>query len=118
MPQFSPFRGLTRGFGGPASGVLIAAFSIRVVVEAIREAVRGDGNPLDFDDGIEIYKISTMLQEINRSPLSNPLYNKITKLIVEKKIKINADLASQVSRNSEPYRIVISGHRVIREPNE
>lgn len=118
MPKFSPFRGLTRGFGGPAAAILVSSFSFKEIVKSIREAVRGDGNPLEFDDGIEIYKISTVLQEINRSPISNPLYNKMTKMIIEKKIKINADLSSQVSRKSDPYRIVISGHRVVRESNE
>ena len=118
MPQFSPFRVLTRGFGGPATAILLFSFSMKDVVETIRESVKGDGNPLEFDDGIEIYKISTILQEINNTPLDNPLYNKITKMIIEKKIKINADLVTLVSRNSEPYRIVIGEHRVIREPNE
>lgn len=118
MPGFKVFRGVTRGFGGSASALITSSFSIQAVVNAIADAVRGDGAPLEFDDGITIYSISAALQEINRSPLNNPLYHKITKLIIEKKIKINADLTSQITHKSDPYKIVISGHRVVNETNE
>ena len=113
MPGFKVFRVVTRGFGGPASALITSSFSIQAVVNAIADAVRGDGKPLEFDDGISVYSISAALQEINRSPLNNPLYHKITKLIIEKKIKINADLTSQNAYKSDPCRIVISGHRAV-----
>lgn len=118
MPVFKVFRGVTRGFGGSASALITSSFSIQTVVKAIADAVRGDGKPLEFDDGISVYSIAAALQEINRSPLSNPLYHKITKLIIEKKIKVNADLTTQIAHKSDPYRIVISGHRVVKETNE
>ena len=88
------------------------------IIKAVREALRGDGEETIFDDGIEIYKIAAMLQEINRSPLSNPLYNKMTRLIFEKRIKIEASLEEKISRKSEPYRIVIGEHKVIRGLDE
>lgn len=118
MAGFKVFKGVTKGFGGPASAFLTSSFSMQEVVKAIADAVRGDGKPLEFDDGISVYSISAALQEINRSPLSNPLYHKITKLIIEKKIKINADLTAQITHKSDPYRIVIGGHRVVKETNE
>jgi hypothetical protein len=88
------------------------------IIEAIREALKGDGAPYDFDDGIEIYKLAAILQEVNSRPLSNPLFNKITRLIYDKKIKIGVSLTDQISRKSNPYRIVIGEHRIIRESDE
>lgn len=88
------------------------------IVKAIREALRGDGAEPVFDDGIDVYKIAAMLQEINREPLANPLYNKITRLIFEKKIRINADFSQKISKKSEQFRIVIGEHKVIRETDE
>lgn len=88
------------------------------IVEAVREALRGDSAEPVFDDGIDIYKIAAMLHEVNRSPLANPLYNKITKLIFEKRIKIDLSLEEKIVHRSDPYRIVIGEHRVVRESDE
>lgn len=88
------------------------------IVKAVREALRGDSADPILDDGIEVYKIAAMLHEINRSPLSNPLYNKITRLIFEKRIKIDVALGQKISRKSEPYRIVIGEHKVKRGLDE
>ena len=88
------------------------------IIEAIKEAVRGDGaDPTDYDD-IDVYKIVTLLTEINRQPLANPLYSKMTKLILDKKIEINVNLIDQQARKSTPFKIVIGEHRVIRETDE
>lgn len=87
------------------------------IIEAIRDAL-GDGEDPVFDDGIEIYKLVAMLQYVNKDPLRNPLYNKITRLIYDKKIKIDVSLEKKISRKSEPYKIVIGKHRVIRESDE
>ena len=91
------------------------------LIEAIRDALKGDGAEDTaglFDDDISIYRIAAMLYQVNQSPLNNPLFNRISKLVVDKKVKINIDLASQVARKSEPYRIVIGEHRIIRETDE
>lgn len=88
------------------------------IIEAIKEAARGDGaDPTDYDD-IDVYKIVALLTEINRQPLANPLYNKMTKLILDKKIEINVNLIDQQARKSTPFKIVIGEHRVIRETDE
>ena len=87
-------------------------------VEAIKKAIRGDGADPVLDDDISIYKIVALLTEVNRMPLENPLYSKITKLIVEKKVEINVDLVEQQARKSTPFKIVIGEHRVIRETDE
>ena len=99
---------------------MVAAGAIQYfkIVESIREALRGDGADPVFDDGIDVYKIAAMLQEVNNSPLSNPLYNKITRLVFEKKIRIKADLNEKISKKSNPFKIVIGEHRVIRETDE
>lgn len=89
-----------------------------IVVEAIKKAIRGDGVDPVLDDDISFYKIVALLAEVNRVPLANPLYNKISKLIIEKKVEINVDLVEQQSRKSSPYKIVIGEHRVIRETDE
>ena len=49
-----------------------------------------------------------MLGSINKKPLDNSIYHKMTRLIVEKKIQINAELDSIKAQNNSPYRIVIS----------
>jgi len=89
-----------------------------IVVEAIKKAIRGDGADPVLDDDISIYKIIALLTEVNRMPLSNPLYSKVTKLIVEKKVEINVNLVEQQARKSSPFKIVIGEHRVIRETDE
>ena len=58
-----------------------------IIIDAIKKAVRGDGADPTLDDDISIYKIVTLLTEINRQPLANPLYSKMTKLILDKKIE-------------------------------
>lgn len=98
--------------------VVVGTIQYFKIVKAIREALRGDGAEPVFDDGIDVYKIAAMLQEVNQSPLSNPLYNKITRLVFEKKIRIKADLSEKISKKSEPFKIVIGEHRVIRETDE
>ena len=97
--------------------VQLGATEVFSIIEAIREAL-GDGEDPVFDDGIEIYKLVAMLQYVNKDPLKNPLYNKITRLIYDKKIKIDVSLENKISRKSEPYKIVIGKHRVIRESDE
>lgn len=91
------------------------------LIEAIRDALRKDGGSGSkdleglFEDDIAIYKIAAMLHAVNKTPLQNPLFNRITKLVLDKKVKIDVDLTSQTARKSEPYRIVIGEHRIIRE---
>ena len=89
-----------------------------IIIDAIKKAVRGDGADPTLDDDISIYKIVTLLTEINRQPLANPLYSKMTKLILDKKIEINVNLIDQQARKSTPFKIVIGEHRVIRETDE
>ena len=89
-----------------------------IVIDAIKKAIRGDGAEPLLDDDINVYKIVALLTEVNRQPLANPLYNKMTRLIIEKKVQIDAELVEQKSRKSEPYRIVIGEHRIIRETDE
>lgn len=88
------------------------------IVDAVKKALRGDGAEPVLDDDINVYKIIALLTEVNRQPLANPLYNKMTRLIIEKKVQIDAELVEQKSRKSEPYRIVIGEHRIIRETDE
>lgn len=88
------------------------------IVEAVREALRGDGVETVFDDGIDVYKIAAMLLEVNQHPLSNPLYNKITRLVFEKRIKLKASFDKRIIHKSNPYKIVIGEHRVVRETDE
>lgn len=89
-----------------------------IIVDAIKKAIRGDGADPVLDDDISIYKIVALLAEVNRIPLANPLYNKMTKLIIEKKVEININLVEQQARKSSPFKIVIGEHRVIRETDE
>jgi len=88
----------------------------KFVVQEFKEALRGDGAEPYFDDDLDIYKISVMLHEVNNSPLANPLYNKISRLVFEKKFKIKAALDVNVSSKSEPLSILVSGYKVTREP--
>lgn len=89
------------------------------VLEQIKRKIGGSkGDEFVFDDDVSVYKIVALLSEINRVPLGNPLYNKMTKLIVEKKINIDVQLVEQTARKSEPYRILIGEHRIIRENDE
>jgi len=89
-----------------------------VVVEAIKKAVLGDGADPVLDEDFDLYKIAALLTEVNRSPLENPLYNKITRLVFEKKVKIKVGLTEQNTRKSDPYRIVIGEYKVIRGTDE
>lgn len=89
-----------------------------IIVEAIKKAIRGDSADPVLDDDISFYKIVALLAEVNRVPLANPLYNKLTKLIIEKKVEINVNLVEQQARKSTPYKIVIGEHRVLRETDE
>ena len=118
MPRFTPIRHLTRGFGGSASAVLVRAFlSFDDLTDEIRKKLGGSSNKNEFifDDEVNIYKISAMLKSINEMPLNNTVYNKITRLIVEKKINIDVDLLATTTRNSTPYKIVMGEYKVLRE---
>ena len=121
LSAYRLYRGVTRGLGGPASGIITMAFiPLPDVVEQIKKKLggsRGD-DEFVFEDDVSIYKIAALLTEINRIPLNNPLFNKMSKLIVEKKIDIDVQLVDQNTRKSEPYRIVIGEHRIIRETDE
>ena len=100
-------------------GIIAAGISeYFIIIDAIKKAVRGDGADPTLDDDISVYKIVTLLTEINRQPLANPLYSKMTKLILDKKIEININLIDQQARKSSPFKIVIGEHRVIRETDE
>lgn len=122
MPSFSPIRILTRGFGGPASAIMIRSFlSMRETVDEIRRNVVGRSSnkgEISLYDDVDVYKISAMLVSINKQPLNNKLYNKMTRLIVEKKIQINAELDKIKTQNSSPYRIVIADKPVKRGIDE
>jgi hypothetical protein len=89
-----------------------------IIIEAIRDAIRGDGADPILDEDFDLYKIAALLTEVNRSPLENPLYNKITRLVFEKKVKIKVGLTEQNTRKSDPYRIVIGEYKVIRGTDE
>lgn len=115
--KFSPLRFLTRGFGGPAAAILTGGLLTFAIIEDIRRAI-GKSNGQDqfiFEDEMSVYKISAMLVEINSRPLDNVLYNKMSKLIIEKKIGISVDLLETSSKKSEPYKIVIGEYNVKRE---
>lgn len=87
------------------------------VITEIRKNLGGSSskNEFIFDDEVNIYKISAMLKSINETPLNNTVYNKMTKLIVEKKINIAVDLLETSTRNSSPYKIVMGEYKVLRE---
>jgi hypothetical protein len=121
VPRFSPIRILTRGFGGPASAIMLRAFlNFDETIEEIRQNVLGRSRNKDsitFYDDVVVHKISAMLYEVNNSPLANPLYNRISRLVFEKKFKIKAALDENVSSKSEPLSILVSGYKVTREPD-
>lgn len=111
MSSFSPFRFLTRGFGGPAAAILASGFiTFSILVEELRNNIGRSSNKDEFTfyDDVNVYKISAMLVSINKKPLSNNVYDKMSRLIVDKKIQINAELDSIKVQNNSPYRIVIS----------
>ena len=102
----------------PAMAVAGTVEYFILIVEAVKKALRGDGADPLLDDDINVYKIVALLTEVNPQPLANPLYSKMTRLIIEKKVQIDAELVEQKARKSEPYRIVIGEHRIIRETDE
>jgi hypothetical protein len=121
VPRFRPIRLLSRGFGGSASAVMVRAFlSFDDTIIEIRKKLGGSSNKNEFifDDEVNVYKISAMLKSINETPLSNTVYSKITKLIVEKKIGIDVALVETTSRNSAPYKIVIGEYKIKRGYDE
>lgn len=89
----------------------------KVVITAIRDAL-GDGAKDYLLDDVDFYKIKILLTEINNHPLTNPLYGKISKLIVDKRVRLGAELLSVNTVKSDPLRIVITGAKVLRETNE
>jgi hypothetical protein len=116
--RFSPLRFLTRGLGGPAAAIIAAGIlTFPIIVEDIRNAVGRSSKKgqFEFEDEIGVYKITAMLSEINSRPLNNVLYNKMTKLIFEKKIAVSVDLLESIAKKSEPYKIVIGEYNVKRE---
>ena len=116
--RFTPLRFLTRGFGGPAAAIVAAGIlTFPIIVEDIRNAVGRSSKKgqFEFEDEIGVYKITAMLSEINSRPLNNVLYNKMTKLIFEKKIEVSVDLGGRRIIKKEPYKIVIGEYNVKRE---
>lgn len=89
----------------------------KVVVRAIREALGDGAKDREFDE-VDFFKLKILLTEINNSPLENPLYSKINKLIVDKRIKVDVELLSATTLKSEPLKIVITGTQVLRETDE
>ena len=91
------------------------------VVEEIRQNVLGRSRNRDevsFYDDVDVYKISAMLVSINKKPLDNVLYNKMSKLIFEKKINLSINLINQTGKKSDPYRIVIAEYKTTRGYDE
>jgi hypothetical protein len=122
VPRFRPIRLLSRGFGGPAAAIMLRAFlNFDDVVEEIRQNVLGRSRNRDevsFYDDVDVYKISAMLVSINKKPLDNVLYNKMSKLIFEKKINLSINLINQTGKKSDPYRIVIAEYKTTRGYDE
>ncbi len=119
--RFTPFRFLMRGFGGPAAALVTAGIlTFPIIVNDIRNSLGRSSKQgqFVFDDEMDVYKITAMLKEVNSRPLDNVLYNKMTKFVFEKKIKISTDLIAASSKKSEPYKIVIGEHQILREQNE
>lgn len=120
--KFTPLRFLTRGFGGPAAVILTSGLlTFPIIVDDMRRAVgRADKSrdQFEFVDEFEVYKITAMLTSINENPLNNVLYNKMTKLIFEKKIDINVDLIEKTAKKSDPYKIVIGEYKIKRGYDE
>ena len=116
--KFTPLRFITRGFGGPAAVILAGGLlTLPIIVNDIRRVLGSSerADEIAFDDDINTYRITAMLTEINRRPLDNVLYNKMSKLILEKKIALSVDLAGISSKKSDPYKIVIGEYKVKRE---
>jgi hypothetical protein len=128
VPRFTPIRLLTKGFGGPAAAVILRAFiPIGTIVEGFRQVIIGSSRESlsdvstfssEYDDNITIYKISAALTEINRSPLDNPIFNRMTRLVFEKQISLSATCESVSSRDYNPYTIVIGDKKPVRGKNE
>jgi len=119
--RFTPLRFLTRGFGGPAAAIVAAGIlTFPIIVADIRNSVGRSSKQgqFEFEDEIDVYKITAILKAVNDKPLDNVLYNKMTKMIFEKKIRISTGLIEATAKKSEPYKIVIGEHRVLREQNE
>jgi hypothetical protein len=116
--KFSPLRFLTRGFGGPAAVILTGGLlTFPIIVDVLRREIgnRSRDDEIVFDDDVNVYKITAVLREINSTPLNNVIYNKMTKLIVEKRIDINAALQATTAQNTSPYKIVIGDYKVVRQ---
>lgn len=122
MPSFTPLRIITRGFGGPAGAIVASGIlTFPIIVEELRRNLGQSSKDLDeftFVDDVDIYKISAMLVEINNKPLDNVIYNKITKLVFDKKIKVNVDLLAHTSTNQDEFKIVIGEYSVKRGSDE
>lgn len=116
---WTPLRYLTRGFGGSASIILTAGFlTFPIIIDEIRRNLGHTKSEQQFafeDDEVNVYKISAMLTEINKRPLDNVLYHKLTKLVIEKRIQIDVDFVSHDVKKSDPYKIVIGEYKVVRE---
>lgn len=122
MPGFTPLRIVTRGFGGPAASILTSGLlTFPILVEDLRRAIGSTDKSKDqiiFADDFEIYKLTAMLVEINKQPLDNVLYNKMTKMIFEKQIDISVSLLENVAKKSDPYKIVIGEYKIKRGYDE
>ena len=120
--RFSPLRFLTRGFGGPAAVILTGGLlTLPIVVEELRRALGSTDKSKDqivFADDFEVYKITAMLAEINRRPLDNVLYNKMSKIIFEKKVDVSVNLLENAVKKSDPYKIVIGEYKIKRGYDE
>ena len=100
-------------------GMVAAGISeyFKVIVSAIRNSLGNGVKDQVFDD-LDVFKIKILLTEINNNPLTNPLYNKLTKLIFDKHIKIDAEFLSSAMLKRPPLKIVITDAQVIRETDE
>lgn len=119
--RYTPLRFLTRGLGGPAAALLgVGILTFPIIIDEIRKKLgrSQDDTTFEFDDDINIYKITALLKEINQKPLNNSVYNKMTKMIVEKKMTIDVELVTQASKKSDPYKIVIGEYSVKRGYDE
>lgn len=116
--RFTPLRFLTRGFGGPAAAIIAAGIlTFPIIVDDIRRAIgRADKTNDEFGliDEFQVYKITAMLAMINERPLDNVLYNKMTKMIFERKIDVSVNLLENASKKSDPFKIVIGEYTVKR----
>jgi len=118
---YSPNRVLSRGFGGPAAAMIgngLLVFS--VIVEEIRRILgrSSNRNEFVFDNDINVYNISALLESINNDPLNNTVYNKITKMIIDKKIKINISHIDTTYIKNDIYKVVVEDIKVKRGYNE